>query len=1761
MLAICLCGSLMLTAQTFTASNVGAEIVNPPGTGTIESEFNVTVDGVYGEDFQIDEVEVNISHTWMSDLVVTLVSPAGTELTLAANAGGNNPGTTAYVGATFTPAGPDGPAAGAGIGPLSGEYLPAGLFSVFNGEDVDGAWVLRITDGVGGDGGTFEGASLTIGEFVNPLGTDMQEINVAGIGNINLTLNGECQGLLIPEMVLSGDFDVDDDGTAVGPDAFSITVMDSNPANGPIIDGCGTFNYRIDANEPAFERTVGFVNDFDPAGGNITVTAGEFASAEFSADGSELVLTSQAGFTEPISFMETDNATVEVQFVDDGFVSFAYDVNIFGANGFNDVALVDFEGNTLFSLPEGGFNDGTNNGNPFFDGVSSEAEGKILTLPVSAGNTLTFALFGDNEMSDVASTFTITDFSFTLIPMTAPLEIVGFETTWGTVNAEDKTAPSVDGTPDDIELLCVDLDANNVSTLPVNVSRCYRVNAQTGNTIPGTMASALRARLLARTSSPVVPIFTDGCSQEIEVCVSDAVTFGADPQCDDVVITRTFVATEISICPSAPGEGNPSVSTSYTITFDRPSLDDLDGDNIEDVVNIESCGTDPSVRPEPRTGDFPFLAVDGRTFNLSAGGDVCNIGVTFADGPSIVTCPNTYKFVRTYTVIDWCEPGDVRTFTQVVKVGDTTAPTFVGPNVPTDADGTLVYGTNAGNVCAAFIRLDDVSVTDNCPGAVTVSAEIFPNGDVDGPSIGAFNVVPGGAPELTSAIPAGTHILRYTYSDVCGNTGTTDFDFRVEDQTPPVAICEDGLNISIAGGANNGFAVLTPQNIDNGSYDDCSGVTLAIARVNSNDLAIGGYGPQITLTCADLGTVRVGLRVTDALGNENFCWLEVLVEDKLAPSCVAPANTTITCVDYNASLPNDITDVSFAQLDALFGQAAGVDNCGTDITQTVSGTINSCGVGSITRRFTSTDDAGFSNTNLCVQNITVIGIHDYQITFPTDEEGDCMDIPSFDGVVADELACDLITTTVDVDTLRTQLAGDECFKLRVTYDVVNWCEYNSLGEPYVIRRDAPGARDRTRNPRDIDEDLLYVNVTPGASTATTNDDLGFYSLIATDRNFNPLPSPQRDQALGDNGEGDVNDDDTYGTNVYDSRGFFRYTQFIRIYDEVAPEITFEAPTECFAGSGEGCTTTVTLEFTATDECSDAVAGIELDANFTGGFVADNPAALGVGVSVTNDGDGNYTVTATNVPVGAHAIRVRASDGCGNFDVQIIEFCVAADRTPTPICIQTLTVTLMNDGNGGGIAAIWASDFIASPIEDCFGNVVDKYSLYRSSEAGSAGFVPTAGVIGIDDIDCDDFENGVVNVRVYAFDNNGSTPDFCEVIVEVQDNMGWCAGSTGNLSGLIATQNDEALEGVAVTLTGANGMDEMSMTNAGGDFEFTGLTLGSDYTVQPAFDRAFEATEVKSSDVVAMIGMILGTTTFDSPYDFIAADVNRDMELNVFDAIATTQRILGLEDGFEGGNWVFVTEEATISMSNPYGAAFPEVYNVNDLEGSLRDVSFVAVRLGDVRNGAGRTAQTLNVEDAQLEAGQSYAIEFNGTELSAFQGTIELAAGLELVSADYTGEGAINLNNAAEGLIAVALRNNASLTLEVRATAAVTLSEQVSLTDAIAVREGVAANGMSNGLELSFAGISTELANSLGQNTPNPVADVTTIAYTLATAGKATLNIQDVQGRTIMVRQLEGVAGRNVITVDASELGGAAGILSYTLTAGDFSATKKMVVVR
>jgi len=71
--------------------------------------------------------------------------------------------------------------------------------------------------------------------------------------------------------------------------------------------------------------------------------------------------------------------------------------------------------------------------------------------------------------------------------------------------------------------------------------------------------------------------------------------------------------------------------------------------------------------------------------------------------------------------------------------------------------------------------------------------------------------------------------------------------------------------------------------------------------------------------------------------------------------------------------------------------------------------------------------------------------------------------------------------------------------------------------------------------------------------------------------------------------------------------------------------------------------------------------------------------------------------------------------------------------------------------------------------------------------------------------------------------------------------------------------------------------------------------------------------------------------------------------------------------------------------------------------------------------------------------------------------------------------------------------------------------------------------------------------------------MTNIKFNLPEAGKAQLTIYDVTGKIVMSKEIDAVKGMNDVVVKKAELG-ASGVMFYQLVSGDFSATKKMVIV-
>jgi hypothetical protein len=90
--------------------------------------------------------------------------------------------------------------------------------------------------------------------------------------------------------------------------------------------------------------------------------------------------------------------------------------------------------------------------------------------------------------------------------------------------------------------------------------------------------------------------------------------------------------------------------------------------------------------------------------------------------------------------------------------------------------------------------------------------------------------------------------------------------------------------------------------------------------------------------------------------------------------------------------------------------------------------------------------------------------------------------------------------------------------------------------------------------------------------------------------------------------------------------------------------------------------------------------------------------------------------------------------------------------------------------------------------------------------------------------------------------------------------------------------------------------------------------------------------------------------------------------------------------------------------------------------------------------------------------------------------------------------------------------------------------------------------------------SVSYETSLEQNVPNPFNPRTSIAFTLASESRVTLDVFDVSGRRVasLLDETKG-AGRHAVDFDASSL--ASGIYFYRLSAGGVVQQKKMVLLK
>ncbi len=1216
-----------------------------------------------------------------------------------------------------------------------------------------------------------------------------------------------------------------------------------------------------------------------------------------------------------------------------------------------------------------------------------------------------------------------------------------------------------------------------------------------------------------------------------------------------------------------------------------------------ETAYLNNNATSPDVTGRPSINGFP----------IGVGG-LCTASISFTDERFDI-CPGSYEILRTWKVRNTCfpvAPDNPISHVQVITVSDLNGPQF-------DCPAAVTVSTNPFQCCATA-ALPSMILSEGCSGIIDLEAKVT-GFDPNNGNIITFTV-PGYLSDFagnnwwnpdtlavfdyTQCMPLGTYSVRYKASDLCGNTSYCNFELTVADLVPPAVSCDQVTQVALTA---SGMAEINATTFDDGSTDNCCLANLEVRRMDSNDCEDTSFGPTVKFCCSDLGdTIMVVFRAWDCHDNYNDCMVSVLVEDKIKPTCSAPAQVAVNCENFDPSL-------------WAYGFATADDNCCLEtITHTANYSLfdTVCNRGTITRTFRSFDCA--NNSAQCTQRVIVTYLQDYFVKFPNDAivtECDATGIyqePIFFGE-----DCELLGVSF-ADEIFT-VVPDACFKIERTWSIINWCTFNPNLDFIYVPNPNPNAI--VNHPTNI----------PGPTVS----ECGTLAPWA--------PTVVR-----------INPSDPTTTNFctfWDANANgYRYKQIIKIIDGVKPTGTYVVP-ECSnqnwltpnndllwnemywwdngIQTHDLCEEPTDLCITGTDACSGANVNIEyllfldLDGdgvmetvvnsvntgiaglgwnnvlygnlntpNFTGGTPREFderlvPSNQKWGFSIQETVVGNNktacvrwnTQQAQNthvipeLPHGTHKIKWFITDGCGNNAEYEYTFTVRDCKPPTVVCINGLSVNIMPTA----MIQLWASDFLQYTEDNCTPAGQIKIGIRKCGTGTGFPFDNQGNPITGVTFDCT--ELGTRCVELWAIDEQGNA-DYCETYLIVQDNLGSCPSADHiNVAGALKTEVADGVEEAIVSINGTSSFTPpysyFDLTDADGLYAVVNnVPLDATLSIAPEKDDN-PLNGVTTYDLVLISKHILGIEPLDSPYKMIAADANKSGSITTFDIVEIRKLILGIYTDLPNNtSWRFVDKAFSFpNVNNPFQTAFPETVSVADAMTSQWGKDFAGMKIGDVNNTAvanatmqaeERTAGTaiFDLEDRNVKAGEVFEVSFRSAQaLKGFQFTATLNGlkAMDIVNAENVSEG--NFNLAPEGAMAVSIDGAQAFTVRFRAEKSGKLSEMLGVSGSITRAEAYGDAGRL-GVAFRFDGKTISgVGFELYQNQPNPFVNKTFVGFFLPEAAEATLSIFDETGRVVYQQKGQFAKGENSISLDRALIN-TTGLLFYKLETATDSATKKMI---
>ena len=1199
---------------------------------------------------------------------------------------------------------------------------------------------------------------------------------------------------------------------------------------------------------------------------------------------------------------------------------------------------------------------------------------------------------------------------------------------------------------------------------------------------------------------------------------------------------------------------------------------------------------------------YPQIGFDGAFHPQKVDLDVCNIYASYEDVsyPACgLGCGGNMKIVRKWTLLDWCTR-EVSEYIQVIKSIDEKAPTFEVKDI--------TVGVEPWECLADWNVEEPWELFDNCAKPEELSWGVIPPSGY---------TVTGTVPNLViRGLTKGDHEVIYWAQDCCGNYTERVAFVRVIDASAPVPVAKENIVISLtnSGTSGDGSAKLFAWQVDNSSYDACSDVHFEIRRTaggdcgnigtdgrhnnnstfnhspndspnqrwahpedtRGNNMIDNDGGEYVKFCCEDIpagesfGLHEVELRVWDdgnmnaILGdndiiegmrdNYNTTWATIRVENKLPPQLVCPPDVTLTC-DMEIMFADDWTDVSTVDL-SMTGMPVAYDLCTNLVIEyrdQFSGN-DVCNIGTVRRTFRVTKGTA---TVTCRQEIELIGVPSvFGVVFPqnngTTEWDDCdltlEDVRNTNDVrikrpIVNYSACDIVGENIKIDTFLFE--DGACKKWRVEYNYINWCTEETSG-PWVHYYTY---KDETAPVLTCNDQMFAANPNPqnpegGCEGSVRLEASATDSLVCADESW------VKWQMFMDGwNNGTV---DRLGSSFVNKAWFGIWVSIPRLI------------------SGALNPAWVALQ--------NQHPGVVLDDLVYATYIRPT-AASGGGVSLPP-----FTMEAENI---SHKVTWKVTDGCGNVDQCESTVMVVDKKAPTPYCVSISTALMQGTP---AMVELWAKDFDQGAFDNCtpqsklyftFDGVAPIFSRINEEHFYKAGANNTSvnataaeynngraykWIPGMRSAGKVFTQAGTINLNVDVWDEAWNT-DFCTVELSIRE------ASNRPISGTVNSFTDVPVQNVFVTVDmDANEYPKAAVTNASGEYSMD-IIDGQPFTLIATKD-AGHLDGVSTLDLVLIQRHLLDIQRLTSPYQYIAADANNDGRLTASDLTDIRRLILGIDASFRNNDsWRFAIKNTPVVTDYPI--SFTEIAD--------DEADFVGIKIGDVNGSAlgqvngntiePRTTQEVVLMNDNLDVKSGSIVEIpvkadQFTDVSGFQFTLNLrGAQLEGIKSGLLELNESHIARLDNNMVTMSYASQDNKTFthsEILFTLVMRVNSDMNTSDMFAMSSDVTRAESYTGDyrvgQIRWSSTKSDLGGySLMQNEPNPFKASTKVSFELPNADRATLTLTDVTGKVIWVREMDGRQGLNTLEIAREDIN-MSGVVFYTLTSGEFTSTKKMILV-